>query len=389
MGKYQSTIYACMVGYIVQAIVNNFLPLLFLTFNESFGIPLSKITLLITINFFVQLSVDVLAAFFVDKIGYRKSVIIAHIAAAAGLISLGILPYIMENAFVGLLISTILYAIGGGIIEVVISPIVEACPNDHKERTMSILHSFYCWGSVGTILIASIFFLAFGIENWRILAFLWAVIPIVNGLAFTKVPLVSLVKEGEKALSVKQLFKNRAFIIFIIVIFCGGASEITISQWSSAFVEKSLGISKAFSDLVGPAFFAVMMGLTRGLYGKFGERFNLERLMLLSGILCVFTYLLMGLVNTPAVSLIAMAVSGVSVAILWPGTYSAASNAIKGGGNAMFAFLALAGDLGCSAGPSLAGFVSGAFDDNLKIGILAATVFPLILILALYFRKKI
>ncbi len=390
MQSYKRTIYCCFTGYIVQAGVNNFAPLLFLTFQKQYDIPLYQITALITINFIIQLAVDFAAAFFVDKIGYRASLLLAHGFAAAGLLLLTVLPDLFPSAFLGLLTAVFFYAIGGGLLEVVISPVVEACPSKHKDRTMSMLHSFYCWGSVGVVGISSLFFLLFGIENWKIMAAIWAILPIVNGLMFIKAPLYSLIPEGEQKLSIWSLFKNKMFWFFMVIILCAGASEQSVSQWSSAFVESALGISKTYGDLVGPALFSVLMGCSRLIYGKFGDRIDLKKMIFLSSGLAVVSYILISLTSSPVWSLIGIALCGFSVGILWPGTYSSASAAVKGGGNAMFSMLALAGDLGCASGPTFVGFVSDAAAGNLKIGIAAAVIFPLVLtvLMAGYIVKR-
>ena len=384
---YKTTVVACFVGYIVQAIVNNFAPLLFITFQKSYDIPLSQITLLVTINFGVQLAVDLLSTLFVDKIGYRASIVLAQGFSAAGLILLTVLPEVMPP-FAGILTAVVVYAIGGGIIEVLISPIMESCPTDNKEKAMSLLHSFYCWGHVGVVLISTAFFALCGIENWRILAYIWALVPVINGFVFLKTPIAPLIAEGEKGMTLPELFKNKTFWILVIMMVCSGASEQAVSQWASAFAETGLGISKTAGDLAGPMTFAVMMGASRLIYGKYGEKINLEKFMAASSLVCVFAYLITSLSPAPLLSLIGCALCGFSVGIMWPGTFSRAAASLRTGGTAMFALLALAGDLGCSSGPTLVGFVSDAASGNLKTGILAATLFPLIMILCLVFGKR-
>ena len=265
---YNKTLTACFIGYIVQAIVNNFVPLLFLTFQSSYGIPLSKITLLVTFNFGLQLLVDLLSVFFVDRIGYRTSMLIAHITAAAGLLSLAVLPELFSDPFIGLLISVMIYAVGGGLLEVLVSPVVEACPTRNKEKAMSMLHSFYCWGHVGVVLFSTIFFQCFGIENWKILALIWALIPLLNAFAFTRVPIAPLMDEGEKGLSVKELCSMKLFWVLLIMMICAGASEQSVSQWASTFAEKGLGVTKEIGDLAGPMAFAVLMGISRAFMGN-------------------------------------------------------------------------------------------------------------------------
>jgi len=384
--NYKATIISCFVGYIVQAIINNFVPLLFITFQNQFAIPLSRITLLVTFNFGVQLLVDLLSSLFVDRIGYRASIVLAHVCSAAGLALLTVLPGIMDP-FTGILIAVMIYAIGGGIIEVLISPIMESCPTDNKETAMSLLHSFYCWGHVGVVLLSTLFFWSAGIQNWRFLAWAWAVIPILNAFVFLKTPIAPLISEGEKGMTIAQLFISKIFWILMLMMLCAGASEQAVSQWASAFAEKGLGLSKTMGDLMGPMAFAILMGSSRIFYGKYGERINLDRFMRISAALCAASYLLISLAPHPLLSLAGCAVCGLSVGIMWPGTFSKAATTLRSGGTAMFALLALAGDMGCSGGPSLVGFVSGLTGDNLKIGILFALIFPVMMILCLSMKK--
>lgn len=381
--KYNKTIYACFIGYIVQAIVNNFAPLLFLTFQTTYGIPLTKITMLVTFNFILQLAVDLLAIGFVDKIGYRLSMLAAHVFTAAGLVSMTILPGMMSDPFAGLLLSVILYAVGGGLLEVLVSPVMESCPTDNKEKAMSLLHSFYCWGHVGVVLLSTIFFKVFGISNWKALALLWAAIPLMNAVLFTKVPIAPLMEENVEGLTMKQLLTTKVFWILSLMMVCAGACEQSVSQWASIFAEKGLKVSKTVGDLAGPMAFAVLMGTSRAFYGKYGEKINLQKFMLYSGVLCLLSYLGIALIPVPFIGLLGCALCGLSVGILWPATFSTATASVKGGGTAMFALLALAGDLGCSAGPTLVGVVSGRFGDNLRMGILAAVIFPVLLLICL------
>lgn len=376
--SYQKTIYACFMGYIAQAIAVNFLPLLFLTFTKQYGIPLSQITALITVCFVLQLMTDLSSAFFIDKIGYRAAALSANVFVAAGFILLTFLPDVMPVPFVGLIISVIVYSIGSGLLEVVVSPIVESCPSKHKSKTMSLLHSFYCWGSVGVVLISTVFFRIFGIDNWKILAAAWAILPICNALLFINTPMVDLTEEKKEQLSFKELLKNSAFWMFFVLMLCSGASEIAVSQWASAFAEKALNISKSAGDIAGPAMFAVLMGTARTIYGKFGEKINLDKAMLLCSILCIISYFMISLSPNAVVSLVGIGLCGFSVGIMWPGTFSLTAASVKGGA-AMFSLLALAGDIGCTLGPSLVGFVAQATNENLKIGILTAVIFPIIL----------
>lgn len=380
---YQKTIYACFTGYIVQAIVNNFAPLLFVMFHENYGIPMEKITLLITFNFGLQLLVDLLSVGFVDRIGYRASMVLAHVLAAAGLLSMTVLPGIFGDPFTGLLVSVIIYAVGGGLLEVLVSPVMESCPSDNKEKAMSLLHSFYCWGHVGVVLISTVFFRAVGIGYWPVLAGIWALIPLINAAVFTKVPIAPLMEEGEKGIPLRQLVSMKMFWGLLIMMVCAGASEQAVSQWASSLAESSLGLSKTAGDLAGPMMFAVMMGLGRAFYGKKGDQINLEHFMKWSGMLCIISYLLIAFSPIASLGLAGCALCGLSVGIMWPGTFSIASAAMKRGGTALFALLALGGDVGCSLGPTVAGQVSGWLGDDLRAGILAAIIFPVMLLAAL------
>lgn len=386
--KFKSTVNACFIAYIVQAIVNNFAPLLFVTFQKEFDIELSKITLLVTFNFLIQLTVDLLSAKFIDKIGYRTSMVLAHILSAAGLISLAVLPSIMKNSFAGLIISVMIYAIGGGILEVLVSPIVEACPTDNKEKAMSLLHSFYCWGHVLVVLLSTLFFNLFTISNWRITAVIWAIVPIANAIVFTKVPITPLIEENEKGMSIKELISSKLFITLFIMMVCAGASEQAVSQWASAFASEGLGIPKTVGDLAGPLTFAVLMGTSRAIYGKYGDRLPQQKAIPLCSVLCIISYLMISLSPLPALSMIGCALSGFSVGIMWPGTFSLSAKKLPKGSTAMFALLALGGDLGCSAGPSLVGFVSSNAGNNLKIGILTALIFPILLLISTLSLRK-
>ena len=385
--KYQKTLIACYLGFITQAIAANFAPLLFLTFHRTYQISLGRIAFISTAFFFTQLLVDLFCAKYVDRIGYRRSVIASEVFSAAGLIGLAFLPSLLPDPYVGILISVIIYAMGSGLIEVLVSPIVEACPFDNKDSVMSLLHSFYCWGSVGVILLSTIFFAIFGIENWRILACIWALIPLYNTFNFISCPIESLTEEGE-GFSIRQLFHIPIFWIALILMVCAGASEISMAQWASAYVESALGISKNIGDIIGPCLFAIMMGISRFFYGKYGEKLDLMKFMIGSGALCLVCYLLSALAPLPFLNLVGCAVCGFSVGTMWPGTISIASQKIPLGGTAMFALLAMAGDLGGSVGPGIVGFVTQNANDNLKVGMLAGCVFPTVLVLSVLLLKR-
>ena len=384
--KYKKTLIACYLGFITQAISANFAPLLFLTFHRTYQISLGKIAFISTAFFFTQLLVDLFCAKYVDKIGYRRSVVVSEILSAVGLIGLALLPDLLDHAYVGILISVIIYAIGSGLIEVLVSPIVEACPFDNKESVMSLLHSFYCWGAVAVILFSTAFFTIFGISNWQILACIWALIPICNVFNFLTCPIESLTEDGQ-GLTISQLCHIPIFWVALVLMVCAGASEISMAQWASAYTESALGLSKSIGDIAGPSLFAVTMGISRSFYGKYGEKIDLMKFMTGSGILCLICYLLAALGSYPILGLIGCIMCGFSVGIMWPGTISIASGKLPMGGTAMFALLAMAGDMGGSIGPCVVGFVTQNAGDNLKAGMLAGCIFPVILVLSVCLLK--
>lgn len=377
--NYQKTLNACYLGFITQAIAANFAPLLFLTFHNVFHISLGKVALISTFFYFTQLLVDLVCAKFVDRVGYRICVIASEVTSALGLIGLAVVPFLLPDPFVGIILCAVVYAIGSGLIEVLVSPIVEACPFDNKESVMSLLHSFYCWGSVGVIFGSTIFFAVFGIEHWRILALLWALVPLYNIYNFAVCPIETLVEDG-KSMTIHELLSNRLFWVLSLLMVCAGASEIAMAQWASAFTESALGVSKTVGDIAGPGCFAVFMGVSRAFYGKHGEKIDLKKFMVCSGILCLFCYLLAGLSRNPILGLAGCALCGFSVAIMWPGSISISSRTLPLGGTAMFALLALFGDLGGSVGPGIVGSISQHAGDDLHAGVLAGICFPIVLI---------
>ena len=384
--KYRKTLLACYLGFVTQAIAANFAPLLFITFSRTYNLTLEKIAVIPFTFFLTQLITDLAAARFVDKIGYRVCVVASQILSAVGLALLAFLPDLLPSPLAGIMISVVLYAIGSGLIEVLISPIVEACPFENKEGMMSLLHSFYCWGAVGVILGSTLFFAVFGIQHWRILAVIWAVPPFLNTFNFMTCPIERLVEDGE-SMSIAQLLRTPVFWLMALLMICSGASEVDMFQWASAFVESALGVSKTIGDLAGPCLFGVLMGLARAYYGAKSEKLDLTRTMLYCGLLCLGCYCLASLSKSPILGLIGCALCGVSVGIMWPGTLSISAKSCPKGGTAMFALLALCGDLGASAGSAVVGSVSGAAG-NLKAGLLAAAVFPALLVIGLLILKN-
>ena len=378
---YQQTIYACYLGYIVQAIVNNLGPLLFLTFQKSFDISLEKVGLLVTINFGTQIIVDLLSAKYVDRFGYRRAVIFAHAAATVGLVGMGVFPFLFPDPYIGLVLAVVINAVGGGIIEVLISPIVEAAPSKEKEKAMSMLHSFYCFGHMGVVLLSTLAFALLSMERWYIVPVIWAIVPFINCFCFAAVPINTVVPE-EETIPARKLLSMKLFWLFAVLMICAGASEQAMSQWASFFAESGLKVSKTLGDLLGPCAFAAMMALSRVFYGKMGHRIKLQRFILGSCLLCIVSYLIAVFAPIPLLALTGCALCGLSVGIMWPGTFSMAAKECPQGGTAMWAFLALAGDIGCAAGPTVVSTVSGFFSEyGIKAGLLIAIVFPLAMLL--------
>ncbi len=389
--NFNATIKAAYLGYVVQAIVNNFVPLLFVQMQSEFGIPLGKITLLITVNFGLQLVIDMFSTPFIEKIGYRASMVLSNATVIIGFILLTVLPGKIMDPFAGILVCVCIYAIGGGLQEVLVSPIVEACPTDNKETQMSLLHSAYCWGHMMVVILSTLFFALRGISEWRIMAVIWCIVPAVDLVLFTQVPIAKLEANTEENIGLKELISQGIFWLMFIMMLSAGASEQAVSQWSSAFAEKGLGVSKTMGDLLGPMLFALCMAISRTIYGLKGHKIDLNRFMGVSTGLCIIAYLVIVFVPNPVIALLGCGLAGFSVGIFWPGTFSTASAMVKGRGTLMFALLALAGDLGCSGGPTLAGAVASMCGDNMRTGIGAAIVFPVIMgigLLILRGKKK-
>lgn len=385
--NYKKTLVACYLGFVTQAISANFTPLLFLTFKSTYGITLEKIAMIPLVFYLTQLLIDLAATKFADKIGYRICVVASQVLSAVGLVLMAILPEVFPVPFIGILVSVVLYAIGSGLIEVLVSPIVEACPFENKDGMMSLLHSFYCWGAMGVILGSTFFFSVFGVENWKILTVIWALVPLYNTLNFINCPIERLVEDG-KSMGISKLFKMPIFWLMIVLMVCSGASEASMAQWASAFTESAIGVSKTVGDLAGPCLFAMFMGISRMLYAKFSEKLDLTKVMLVCGIMCASCYLLASLSALPILGLAGCALCGLAVGIMWPGSISISSQKCPRGGTAMFAFLALAGDLGATVSPAMVGTLSEMAGGNLKTGLFVATIFPVVLVFGLLILNK-
>ena len=387
--KYTSTKIACYTGYFVQAIINNLAPLFYVIFQEEFGINYTKISWLIMLNFVTQLVVDIVSVKAIEKLGYRVSIVAAHVFSAVGLFLLGALPRMMNNHYIGIVIPIIIYATGSGLIEVLVSPIVEGLPLQNKSGEMSLLHSFYCWGQMSVVLLTTVAIKFAGGENWIYAPMLWAIIPFINMFAFMRVPIIPPVPEGEDEMKAGELFRKPVFILLTVLMLCSGASELTMAQWASTFAEKSLGVDKLTGDLLGPCLFALLMASMRVAFGLLGDKVDIKRVLSFSAALCVVAYMTATLAKNPMVSLIGCGLCGLSVATMWPGVFSFAAKLFPRGGTPLFAMLAVFGDLGCAMGPWLAGVISDAVRetsinfDPLKFGILTMVIFPVTMIITI------
>ena len=385
--NYNCTLIASFIGYITQALVVCFPPLLFVTFQKVYDISLKQLSFLVFFSFFIQLIIDLLSAVIIKKFGCKKNVVTAHFLCVIGFWLLALLPGKMDNTYNAILIATFVYSVGGGLTEVLISTIVEACPTTKKSSVMSVLHSFYSWGSLIVILFSSLFFVFFGLENWKILAAFWSVIPLFNMFFYALVPINTLDDERGGA-TVKELFKNRIFWLMLLLMFCAGAGEQAIIQWLSAYAETGIGVTKTIGDLVGGCLFAILMGSARVFYAKNSDRLSLKKFMTVCSLLCVISYMVAALSNIPVIGLLGCILCGLFVGIMWPGTYNVAAGTIRNGGTLMFSLLAFSGDVGCSVGPAMVGVISGIFGGNLRAGILFAAIFPFTMALGLLLNKK-
>lgn len=385
--NFKYTVLACYIAYLTQALVINFTPLLYVAFQTELGLSLSQISLLIAINFGTQMLTDISSSPIVERISHRTAVVTAHILCSAGMIGLYVFPTVMHNDFAAIILSTVICGMGGGLIEVMVSPIMEACPTKHKSAQMSLLHSFYCWGQAGVVLISTLLFAIFGLEHWPIFACLWALIPACDILLFAIVPINDLIKEGEGETR-RELLSRPLFWALMGLMICAGAAEITMAQWSSGFAEAGLGVPKAMGDLLGPCLFALLMGTARVLSAILAGRVSLYTLMGGSCVLCILSYLIAVLAPHPVIALLGCGLCGLSVGVLWPGTFSLAAKKLPRGGFPMFAILAFCGDVGCMTGPTLAGKIADACDGDLKVAFLFTLIFPICAIALLILLRR-
>lgn len=376
--KYIPTKLAGYVGFVVQAIVNNFLPILFIVFQDIYGLGYEKLGRLIVFNFAVQMFIDFITPKIIHKIGYRRAAFLCQFTACLGLCLMSLLPRIMPSPYTAMFIAIAVYATGSGLMEVILSPMIEMLPTGNKSGNMAVLHSFYCWGQTVVVPLTTLMVFAFGYENWSYIPLVWAIVPFINMLAFLRVPIVEPGREVKQSTLI-ELLKTPSFIIYMLMMFCGGASEIAMSQWASLFVEQALGVSKAIGDIVGPCLFALFMALGRVIYAKFSKKVSFTRLLIWLNILCFVCYVMVGISKIAALSLVFCALCGFSVSISWPGIYSAGARTFKTGGAVMFSAFAMCGDTGCALGPGLVGLV--AEYTNLNMGFIAAAVFPFIMVI--------
>lgn len=384
--NYTPTKISAYVGYFVQAIVNNFLPILFVAFQDIYGIGYEKLGRLIVFNFITQMVTDILSPKIISLLGYRKTAVMCQLIAALGLTLAAVLPNVLPNAYIGIVLAVIVYAFASGLMEVIISPMIEMLPTSNKSGNMSLLHSFYCWGqaitTVGTTLLLS----AFGYRGWTYIPLIWAIVPFINAFSFIRVPIVEPQPE-RKSDSFRVLFSDRRFRVFMLIMLCAGASEIAMAEWASVFAQNALGVSQIAGDLAGPCAFSLFMGLGRLLYAAFSEKISYRSTVIVLGLCCAVCYYIAAFASIPIFALAACALCGFTVSILWPGTISAGAVAFPRGDAVMFSVFAMCGDIGCCIGPWLLGVVAEHF--TLNIGFAVSSFFPLLMVaLAIFFIKE-
>lgn len=375
---HRATLAGSYVGFVTQAIVNNLGPLLFLIWHESFGIGFGAIGLIVSVNFGVQLLTDAVSPPLIDKVGYRAAMVFAHVIAAAGLVALGVLPFVLPSPYLGLVVAMVIGAVGGGLLEVMVSPVVEALPTQNKAFHMSLLHSFYCWGLVAVVALSTVGFVLLGHDRWPLLCFAWALVPALNAVLLCFVPYYTLVEEGA-AMGYRDLLRQGVFWLLILLMAAAGASELSMSQWASAYAQAGLGLDKTTGDLMGPMAFSITMGLARVIFGARATTTNVARIIMWCLGLCIVSYLLAAFGPWPWLGLVGVIACGFSVGILWPGTFTLSQRVFRRGGTVMFALLALGGDAGAAIGPAVVGQVADA-TGSLADGIAVGTVFPVLML---------
>ncbi len=383
----------CFMSNITMATITNVPPLLFLTFREEFGISYSLLGMLVLINFFSQLIIDLIFSFFSHKFNIPKAVKATPFLYLSGLLAYAILPWLFpSHAYLGLVFGTVIFSASSGFCEVLISPVIAALPSDDPDRDMSKLHSVYAWGAVFIVIASTLFLLAFGKNSWHILCIILTVIPILAIYFFSKCTLPEM-ETPEKVSGVIEMLKNKGIWLCVLAIFLGGASEVTMAQWSSGYLEQVFRLPKVWGDILGVALFSVMLGFGRTLYAKRGK--NIERVLFLSTLGATLCYFVAAISTTPIIGLVACAFTGFCVSMLWPGSLVVASGRYPSGGVFIYALMAAGGDFGASVGPQLVGVVTdfvittptlltyaeslGVHPEQLgmKLGMLMGMLFPL------------
>ncbi len=347
---------ACYGANVTMSIVGNMSSLLFLTFRSLYNLSFSLLGSLVLINFATQLIIDLAFSFFSHKFNISKSVKIAPVLGAIGLLFYASAPFLFKNAvYFGLALGTVIFSAASGLNEVLISPVVAALPSENPERDMSKLHSTYAWGVVAVVIVSTLFLFAFGSKRWYVLPILFTSVPIFSTVMFFGATLPPL-DTPQKASGAVSMLKNKTLWTCVIAIFLGGACELVMTQWCSSYLEQALGIEKIWGDIFGVATFALMLGLGRTLYAKYGK--NIEKVLLLSGVGATVCYLICILSPLPVFGLFACALTGLCVALMWPGSLVVAANRITSGGVFIYAIMAAGGDLGAAIGPQLTGIVA-------------------------------
>lgn len=406
--EYNLAKYACYLGSGGMAIVSVLSPLLFVTFRELYGISYTLLGLLVVANFLTQLSVDLIFSFFTKYFNIHKTVRTMPIITFSGLLIYTLMPLIFpEYVYLWLIIGTIVFSASAGLGEVLLSPVIAAIPSDNPDREMSKMHSAYAWGCVAVVVISTLFLKLAGTHNWQFLALLLSLLPFANAIIFAKakLPEISINQDAEKG---GVSFKNKGIIMCFVCIFLGGATEVTMSEWVSNFIESGIGLPKVVGDILGVAMFAAMLGIGRTIYAKIGK--NISSVMLFGMAGSTVCYIVASLSLNPVTGLIACAVTGLCVSMLWPGTLIYAEENFPKLGVAVYALMAAGGDLGASVAPQLVGVLSDkiavmnfaeilaqklcitAEQVGIRAGMLAAAVFPLlgvvvILIMKRFFKK--
>ncbi len=380
---YKHTIRACYAGTFTMSLVSNLTPLLFVILMDSFGLTFEQVGRLTLVNFMTQIAADLVFSKPVDKWGVRPFVAGGHFLCTIGLVLFALAPmYAPHNTYIWFMVSTVLFSCGGGLLELLLSPIVQAIPGDEKARAMSMLHSFYAWGFILVVVLTTTALGVFGSANWPLIMITWAILPLATGIAFLKVPLAPQVSEEQRTRT-GVLLSSAFFVVVVLGIAAGGAAEVSMSQWISAFTERALGLSKQMGDLVGVCMFALFLGIGRASYGKWGGKTDVTTLMLWGAVGSVLCFLGAALIPNPILAMACCAANGLCVSLLWPGSIVTAAARFPLAGASMFAILAAGGDVGAAFGPWAVGAVADVVPSGLRGGLLVGTIYPAIMVVCM------